>query len=359
MAKDLYAILGLTKGASPDEIKRAYRQKSKEWHPDKHKGDKAAEDKFKEINEAYEVLGDATKKQTYDQFGRTGNEPGGAPGGGFDFSGFNGGGNFSDFGDLFENFFSGNRQQRAQDQNRGSDLQMNITITLKDVLTGVQHPVDLRRMNICDICEGNGAEPGTKVSQCGTCAGTGQVTRSVNSFFGAIQQRTICPTCSGAGTVPEKKCHKCHGEGRLNEKVHVTIDIPAGIDEGQSLRIRGQGDSGARGASAGDLFVRVHIRPDPRFQRDGMNVVSSVAVPAIDAILGGTVEVETVHGSSTLTIPDGTQPNQVFRIKGKGLPELGRTANIGDHYVTVAVEIPKKLSRSEKKIMEEWREARA
>jgi molecular chaperone DnaJ len=361
MAKDLYAILGLSKGASADEIKRAYRQKSKEWHPDKHKGDKSAEDKFKEINEAYEVLGDAQKKQTYDQFGRTGNEPGGGPGaGGFDFSGFNAGngGGFGDIGDLFENFFSGGGRGRTQDKNQGADLQMDITIVLKDVLTGVQHPVEVRRMNPCDACDGNGAEPGSKIVQCATCGGTGQVTRTVNSFFGQIQQRAVCSACNGAGNMPEKKCHKCRGDGRVQDKVRVTIDIPAGIDDGQTLRIRGQGEAGRRGATAGDLFVRVRVRPDPRFQREGIDVRSSVAVSAIDAILGGTVDVDTVHGTSTLTIPEGTQPAQIFRIKGKGFPELGRNGHIGDHYVTVNVEIPKKLSRAEKKILEEWRKER-
>lgn len=361
MAKDLYAVLGLSKGATPEEIKGAYRKMSKEWHPDKHKGDKKAEDKFKEINEAYEVLGDVQKKQQYDQFGRTGNGPnagGGGQGfGGFDFSGFQGGNGdgFSDLGDIFGNFFSGNRSQ-TRDMNRGENREVEITITLQEVLHGVKFPIDLKRLNICDVCTGSGAEAGTKTVKCTTCNGTGQVIRSVNSFFGQIQQRAVCSTCGGSGNIPEKKCHKCHGEGRTQETVRITIDIPAGIENGQALRIRDQGDAGRRNAPAGDLLVHILVRADARFERDGMNVHSAVGIPVVDAVLGGEVDVETVHGVSTLSIPEGTQPGQTFRIKGKGLPELGRTARVGDHFVVVNVEVPKKLSKSERKIVEEWRE---
>ncbi len=356
MAKDLYAVLGLSKDASPEELKAAYRKMSKEWHPDKHKGDKGAEDKFKEINEAYEVLSDSTKKQQYDQFGTTGNNPGGS--GGFDFSGFGGGqgAGFSDFGDLFGSFFGGG-QGGGGDPNRGDDQQIELTITLQDVVTGIQHPVDIRRLSVCDICTGNGAEPGAKVIKCSTCNGTGQVVRSVNSFFGQIQQRALCSTCHGSGKIPEKKCHKCNGEGRVHDRVRVTIDVPAGIDNGQALRIREQGDAGRRGGPKGDLFVRIRVRVDARFERQGMDIRNTVAIPAVDAILGGEVDVDTVHGVSTLSVPEGTQPGQIFRIKGKGLPELGRTSHIGDHYVVVNVEIPKKLSKAERKILEEWKEA--
>lgn len=362
MAKDLYGILGVSKGASPDEIKAAYRKMSKEWHPDKHKGDKGAEDKFKEINEAYEVLGDADKKQRYDQFGTTGNGPGGggAGFGGFDFSGFgNGGAQNVDFGDLFGSFFGGGGgQRRAADMNQGENREIELTITLKDVVTGVQHPVEIRRLTVCDVCKGDGAEPGAKITKCETCGGTGEVVRTAQSFFGQIQQRAVCSTCSGSGSVPEKKCHHCHGEGRLPDKVNVVIDVPAGIDNGQTLRIRNQGDSGRRGAASGDLFVHIRVRSDARFTREGTDIRSEVAIPVIDAILGGTVEVDTVHGVSTLTIPDGTQPGQIFRMKGKGLPELGRTAHVGDHYVIVNVEVPKKLNKAERKILEEWRDVR-
>jgi molecular chaperone DnaJ len=351
MAQDLYAVLGLSKNASPDEIKKAYRKMSKEWHPDKHKGDKAAEDKFKAINEAYETLSDTKKKQTYDQFGTTGNQQGGGGPGGFDFSGFQNV-NFGDFGDLFENFFTGGRRQ--QSRTRGRDLEIELTINFEDVLHGVQQTVDIRHLAACKTCDGNGAEPGSKIVQCPTCGGTGQVTTTAQSFFGQIQQRAICPQCHGAGTVPEKPCHTCHGEGRMQEKSRVTIDIPAGIDEGQSLKIRGRGDAGERGMESGDLFVHIHVRPDPRFTREGTDIRSTISIPAIDAILGNEAKVETVHGPVTINIHEGTQPGSEQRIKGKGFPRIG-TAHFGDHFVTISVEIPKKLSRSEKKILEEWR----
>lgn len=362
MVKDLYGILGISKGASPEEIKAAYRKMSKEWHPDKHKGDKAAEDKFKEINEAYEVLGDPDKKQRYDQFGTIGNGPGGggAGFGGFDFSGFANGGQsagFGDFGDLFGSFFGGT-QRSTRDLNKGEDREIEMTITLQDVVTGIKHPVELRRLHACETCKGDGAEPGSKVIKCDVCGGTGEVVRTAQSFFGQIQQRAVCSHCGGSGKVPEKKCHACQGEGRKPDTVRVVVDIPAGIDNGQTLRIKHQGDSGRRGAASGDLFVHVRVRKDARFQREGTDIRSTVHIPAIDAILGGAFDVETVHGTSTLRIPEGTQPGQIFRMKGKGLPELGRTSSIGDHYVVVEVEIPKKLNKAERKILEEWRASR-
>lgn len=353
MAKDLYAILGLAKDASPDDIKKAYRKQSKEWHPDKHKGDKTAEDRFKEVNEAYEVLSNPEKKRMYDQFGSTGGQGGGAgPGaGGFDFSGFGGSG---DMGDIFESFFSGMRGQSV-DPAQGTDREIEITISLKDAFAGARYPLRMQLLVACERCDGKGAEPGTDISTCDTCGGTGQTVRTVNSFFGRIQQRGICPTCSGSGKVPKSPCKECKGEGRIAKNVDVTVDVPAGIDEGQILRIRGQGDAGMRGKPAGDLFVRVHVAPDSRFEREGADIRSSIDVPVIDAILGGTVEVETVQGSATVQVPEGMQPGQVFRLRGKGLPVLG-SSRLGDHYVVLNVEIPKKLSRAERKIMEEWKE---
>lgn len=182
--------------------------------------------------------------------------------------------------------------------------------------------------------------------------------RTAQSFFGQIQQRAVCNNCGGSGKIPEKKCHECHGEGRKPDTVRVVLDIPAGIDNGQTLRIKNQGDSGRRGAASGDLFVHIRVRKDARFQREGTDIRSDATIPAIDAILGGTVDVDTVHGTSTLAIPEGTQPGQIFRMKGKGLPELGRTSHIGDHYVVVNVEVPKKLSKAERKILEEWKNVR-
>lgn len=357
MAKDLYSVLGVEKNASSDDLKKAYRKLSKEWHPDKHKGDKGAETRFKEINEAYEVLGDATKRKQYDQFGTTGG-PGqqgfnGAGGfGGFDFSGFQQGG--ADFGDLFEGFFGG-RQRAEQVHPEGNDREVEITIPFSDVIHGEQRTLRLRRIISCTTCEGKGTKKGSEIITCGNCGGTGQVTRTTQSFFGAISQRSVCDVCAGSGRVPKDPCPTCNGQGRVEQTSEVTINIPAGIDNGQVLRIAHEGDAGLRNATPGDLYVRIRVEPDPRFERDHSDIRSMHTISVIDAILGGTATVQTVQGTSTLQIPEGTQPGQIFRIRGKGLPHLGRSGH-GDHYVTINVEIPKKLSKAERKIVEEWRE---
>lgn len=351
MAKDFYAVLGLSKHASADDIKKAYRQMSKESHPDKHKGDKEAERKFKEVNEAYEVLGNPEKKKRYDQFGTADAGAGfGGGNGGFDFSGFQSGG----FGDIFESFFGGSGGRGAAHEERGGDKEIELTINFADVVTGLAQKISLRRLRACANCKGSGAEPGTKVVTCSECSGTGQVTRSAQSFFGTIQQRFVCPKCQGSGRIPESPCRTCKGEGRVQETSEVEVRIPAGIDHGQTLRLRGEGDAGRTGTAAGDLFVHIRVRPDPHFERDGDDVRMVAPLSALDAILGTELSVETVHGPVTLRIPEGTQPDQVFRLKGKGLPIL-QTSRMGDHYVTVRVEIPKKVSREERKLLEEWR----
>jgi molecular chaperone DnaJ len=359
MAKDLYGVLGIPKDASQDDVKAAYRKMSKEWHPDKHKGDKGAEQKFKEINEAYEVLGNPEKRKAFDQFGSMGGpgaSGGGNPFGGFDFSQFQGGN--VDFGDLFESFFTGGGARgRQQDRTRGEDREVELVIDLMDTVKGAHRTVGIRKLIACETCEGSGAEPGAKTITCTECSGTGQVTRTAQSFFGQIRQAQVCPVCAGSGKIPEKKCGTCSGEGRHKGQLDLTIDVPAGIADGQTLRITGQGDAGIRGGTPGDLYVRVYVRPDARFEREEADIKSSVHIPAVDAILGTDLEVETVHGSETIRIPDGMQPGQVFRLKGKGLPVLG-THRHGDHYVTVHVEIPKKLSRDERKLMEEWKKLR-
>jgi molecular chaperone DnaJ len=365
MAKDLYAILGLQKGASQDEVKAAYRKMSKEWHPDKHpstgsgQARKDAEQKFKEINEAYEVLSNPQKRQMYDQFGSTGGPGGGGGnpfGGGFDFSQFQGGN--MDFGDLFENFFGGGGGRgRRQDQTRGADREIEVQIDLLDTVKSAHRTVNLRKLVACETCEGSGAEPGSQVITCMECSGTGQVTRTAQSFFGAIRQTMVCPTCAGSGKMPEKKCRTCSGEGRHKGTVDLTIDVPAGIADGQTLRISGQGDIGIRGGEPGDLYVRITVRPNPKFEREEADIRTSVAILVVDAILGTELEIETVHGPETIRIPEALQPGQILRLKGKGLPVLG-TSRHGDHYVTVNVEIPKKLSREERRLMEEWKSLR-
>ncbi len=350
--KDPYSTLGISRDASPDDVKKAYRKMSKEWHPDKHKGDKSAEEKFKEINEAYEILNNPDRKQRYDRFGDAGSGNNGGQGfPGFDFSGFSSGG-VNDFADIFDSFFGG-RGRQAQ-QKTGDDVHVEIVVDLQDIVLGIERAVQIRTRIACETCSGKGAAPGGSLITCTECGGTGQVTRTAQSFFGAIQQRIVCPNCAGAGKIPSEKCKTCGGEGRISGRRDVTIRVPAGIEDGQTLRLRGEGEAGRRSEPAGDLFVTVRVRPDPRFEREADDVRSTLTISALDAILGAEKEVETLHGNVTLAIPEGTQPGQVLRIKGKGLPTLG-TQRLGDQYVLVNVEIPRKLSRGERKVVEEWK----
>lgn len=353
MSRDFYQILGVSKGASQDDIKSAYRKLSKELHPDKHKGEKAVEERFKEVNKAYETLGDPEKRKRYDQFGEAGASGfGGGQGfGGFDFSGFQQG-DMGGFADLFGDLFGGQRAQREPEE--GGDLEVQISLALKDVVTESERTFTIRKFVTCDVCAGAGSEKGTQMKTCPECSGTGQVTRTAQSLFGRMQQRILCPICRGSGKIPEKPCKKCSGEGRVQENAKVTIRIPAGIDNGQTLRIRGEGHAGRRKAASGDLYVHVRVEKDPRFTREGADIHGHATVHVLDAILGTEIQVETLHGMVTLKVPESTQPGTVLRMKGKGLPVLSSSRH-GDHYVEVHVEIPKKLSRSERKVLEEWK----
>lgn len=375
MAKDYYAVLGVSRSASQEDIKQAYRKLSKELHPDKHpstglpagrqgsgQAKIEAEKKFKEVNEAYEVLGNPDKRKRYDQFGEAGTQQGfgggggstGGPFGGFDFSGFTGGGS-GGFADMFESFFNGG--SGATRAERSADLETEVEVALADVVNDQEMTLNLKKQISCEECSGSGAEKGAALITCRECAGTGQVTRVAQSFFGQIQQRTVCPRCRGSGNVPERPCKHCKGEGRLAGKAAVHVKIPAGIADGQTLRLRGQGDAGRQGQPSGDLYVRVRVREDARFERENEHTRSTLTLLALDAILGTEIPVETPQGRVTLKIPEGTQPGQVFRMKGKGLPVLNGS-RIGDHYIEVNVEIPKKLSREERKILEEWKKIR-
>ncbi|PIP64981.1 molecular chaperone DnaJ [Candidatus Peregrinibacteria bacterium CG10_big_fil_rev_8_21_14_0_10_49_16] len=352
MAKDLYAVLGVSKGASADDIKRAYRRLSKQWHPDKHKGDKGAEEKFKEINEAYEVLSHTEKRQQYDRFGTVGSGVGGGnPFEGFDAGGFASGG-FGNFSDIFEGIFGGGGRRRGQEH--GADRELIIDIDFMESVTGVQKTISLTRQRPCPSCDGSGAKQGEALISCSDCGGTGQIIRTAQSFFGTIQQSTLCTVCRGSGKVPKTPCEECHGKGVLQKTEDLTIGIPAGIDHGQTLRVRGEGDA-AQGNAVGDLFVTVRVRDDARFERDGSDIRTRMTVSVLDVLLGTEQEVETVHGTVMLTIPSGTQPSHIFRIKGKGMPILGSSRS-GDHYVHITVEVPTKLSRAERKLIEEWRD---
>lgn len=360
MAKrDYYDILGVSKSASDDEIKKAYRKAALKYHPDKG-GGKEAEEKFKEANEAYQVLSDKGKRQQYDQFGHNGPFGAGAGAGGYQqYGGFNGGGfniNMDDlggFGDIFETFFGGGGGGGRSRTRTGADIQAEITIDFREAVFGVEKDFSLLKMNKCDRCKGNGAEPGAGEKTCPTCHGSGQVQTQARTIFGTFAQASVCQECHGKGKVPEKKCTKCRGGGRLKEQVKVKVKIPAGIDDGQTIRIPGQGEAGEYGTPAGDLYLRVNVRADKRFVREGFNITSKVEISFPEAALGTTVDVETIDGTVKLKIPAGTQSHKVFKLSDKGITHLnGRTR--GDHLVTVIVRTPTNLTKKQKELLEQF-----
>lgn len=358
MEKDFYAILGVNKTASEQEIKQAYRKLSKELHPDKHKGDKEKEEKFKRVNEAYETLSDPKKRQTYDQFGAQGNPFGGGGGAGFNgFQGFEGfdPSQFGGFGDIFETFFGGNGQRRGRaktGEQHGSDIRVRIRIPLSTAVTGEDRPIAFATFVACKDCHGSGNAEGSSMVTCGECSGNGFVMKLANSLFGRIQQNVLCPQCHGAGRVPKTPCKHCSGKGRVEGKKTITVHIPAGIEDGQSLKVRGEGEAGQNGTPAGDLYVEIVVEKDQRFERQDADIYSAVQVPLLSAVLGGTMEIPTVHGTTELVIPAGLQPKQVLRVKGKGMP-IVNSSRMGDHFVTMEIEIPTKLSKEQKRLFEE------
>jgi molecular chaperone DnaJ len=360
MAGDYYKILGVDKNSSDDEIKKAYRKLAHKYHPDKQGGDA---EKFKEINEAYQVLSDKSKRGQYDQFGQTfnGGRPGGGQGfGGFDFSGFQqgSGGQGFDFGEGFEDIFSdifgggfGGAQRRDSRKN-GRDIQIDAEISFEEMVSGAHRTVSLLRRVVCDVCHGGGGEPGAKEETCATCKGSGKVQKTMQSFFGNFSQVITCPTCEGSGKTFSKKCHKCGGEGRVREQQEIQIDIPAGISNGQTISLQGQGEAGERGARSGDLYVNVHVRAHKNFDRKGNDINSTEHIRFSQATLGDKIIVQTIDGKVNMKIPAGTQSGEVFRIKGKGVPILGRNGR-GDQLVKIIVDVPKSPSREQKRIIED------
>ncbi len=349
--RDYYEILGVNKSASADEIKRAYRKLAMQHHPDKHGGD---DTKFKEIGEAYEVLKDQQKRTAYDQFGHAGaqgNPFGGAGGpGAGGFGGFNGAEGF-DFSDILNQFMGG--QQQSRGPARGRDLEVAIAIDFMEAVTGVEKEISLSLDDICEHCGGNGAEPGTKLKTCPTCNGQGQVRRVQQTILGAIQQVSTCHTCDGRGQVPEKACTVCHGSGVMRRHKAITVKIPAGIDDGATMRLSGKGGAPKGGGPKGDLYVQIRVRADKRFERHGANIHSQATVAMAEAALGTEVPVETVDGSVTLKIPAGTQSGKVFKLSNHGMPDIHGRGR-GDHLVIVTVETPTKLSGRQRELLEEF-----
>ncbi|MBU4216859.1 molecular chaperone DnaJ [Candidatus Parcubacteria bacterium] len=353
MSKDYYKVLGVDKNSSQEDIKKAFRKKAHEYHPDKKTGDEA---KFKEINEAYQTLGDEKKKSQYDQFGSGYENMRGGQGGGF--GGFSGGGfggvdmddlgdMFGGFGDMF-GFGGGGRRQ----QSRGADLQMNMTIDFAEAVFGIDKEVRVNKKVTCNHCHGNMAEPGSKVNTCSTCHGSGRVMRVQRTILGNIQMQATCDHCGGTGKTYEKKCTKCHGVGVVNDNVNLKVRIPAGINDGETIKLSGQGAAGEGGTPSGDLYLNITVKRDNRFQRDGYDIHTKIDISFTQAALGGKIEIETVHGVERLKVPAGTQSDTIFKLRGKGVTKL-RGSGVGDHFVKVHVKTPTSLSRKQKSLLEE------
>lgn len=365
MAKDYYDILGVSRSASDDDIKKAFRKKAHEFHPDKSHGDEV---KFKEANEAYQVLSNKEKRGQYDQYGQTfedARRQGGGPGAGAGFGGFGGFGqqggfqgnvDMGDLGDIFGDMFGfgGGRSRRTRKQS-GADIQADLQLTFREAVFGVTKEFSLYKEATCEKCDGNGAEPGAKVTTCSTCKGSGQVQRVVNSIFGQVAQAVTCSTCDGQGNITSQKCKTCGGDGKVKRDTLIKVNVPAGIDDGETLRLQNQGEAGERGAGAGDLYLRIRITPDGRYTRKGADILSEVHLGIASAALGTKVEVETLDGAVSVKIPAGTQSGKVFRLGDKGVPHL-RKRGRGDHLVTITVDTPRKLSGERKKLLKKLAE---
>ncbi|PKL48225.1 MAG: molecular chaperone DnaJ [Planctomycetes bacterium HGW-Planctomycetes-1] len=358
MAKrDYYEVLGVGKTAGADDIKRAYRRLAIKYHPDKNPDDKDAEAKFKECAEAYEVLSDPDKRARYDQFGHAGLQGAGV----HDFSRMNvedifGALNLDDIlGDFFGGAFGGSRSRRstARGPHRGYDLETVVEMTLNDVASGVEKSIEFTRQDNCEDCSGTGSAKGSSPSKCSTCGGSGQVAQA--GMGGFFQMVSTCPKCRGSGKVITNPCKKCRGTGKVPKKRLVTVKIPAGVHEGQSVRVAGEGEPGFGGGPRGDLYCYVRLKEHPFLQRDGVNIIAAVPISFTQAALGGIVEVPSLNGMKELKIPSGTQNGDVFRIKGQGLPDI-RTKRTGDELVQVIVEIPKKLNSQQEELLRKFAE---
>ncbi len=362
MAKrDYYESLGVSKEASTDEIKKAFRRLARQYHPDVNK-ETGAEDKFKEINEAYGILGDEKKRSQYDRFGSAGPggfDPsgfggqgfGGQAGQGFDFSQFEG---FDGFSDIFESFFGGQGQRRGQINRRGDDLRYDLSITLEDAAKGLEKEIVIAHQTKCGTCDGSGAKPGTKIESCNQCKGTGQVRHIQQTILGNIAQVAPCMACRGTGKTIKTPCSTCGGSGRIKDKSTLKIKIPAGIENGYKLRASGGGDAGLRGAPSGDLFIVVFVEKHQLFERDGSDLYYKASISFPFAALGGEIEVPTINGpTAKLKIPQGTQPNTTFRLKTKGLPVLGGHGH-GDLYVLVDIKTPTNLTHEQIEILKRF-----
>ena len=356
--RDYYEVLGVDRGADEATIKKAYRQLAKKYHPDMNPGDKEAEKKFKEASEAYAVLSDAEKRRQYDQFGHAAFEQGGGGAGGFGGFDFNGGDMGDILGDIFGDLFGGGRSRRANNgPMKGANVRTAVRITFEEAVFGCEKQLDLNLKDECTTCHGTGAKPGTSPETCPKCGGKGQIVYTQQSLFGTVRNVQTCPDCNGSGKIVKEKCADCHGSGYITNRKKIAVTIPAGIDNGQSIRIREKGEPGVNGGPRGDLLVEVQVERHPIFQRQDMNIYSTAPVTFAQAALGGQIHITTVDGDMAYDIKPGTQTDTKIRLKGKGVPSL-RNKNIrGDHYVTLVVQVPTKLNEEAKEYLRKYDEA--
>ena len=360
--RDYYEVLGVGKDADAKEIKKAYRKLAMKYHPDKNPGDKDAEEKFKEINEAYEVLSDEEKRSTYDRFGHDGLNGQGGFGGGQGFGGFGGSGfgGFEDiFGDLFGSSFGGGfggSSSRRRGPKRGADIRQSVTISFEDAAFGKKIKVKINRSEECEECHGSGARPGTSKKTCPTCHGSGTVQSVQRTPFGNIASQRTCSTCDGEGEINESPCNKCHGKGSVRKTKTIEVDIPAGIDDGQMIKLSGQGEVGEKGGPRGDLYIVVNVQKHEIFTREGYDVYIEMPIRFTQAALGDKLEVPTLDGKVSYNLPEGTQTGTVFRLREKGIPKL-RSNSRGDQYVKVIIDTPKKLNDEQKELLRKFDES--
>ena len=356
--RDYYEVLGVSKGASEDEIKRAYKKLARKYHPDMNPGDKEAEEKFKEVNEANEVLSNPEKKAKYDQFGFAGVDPNyGAGQGGY---GGAGGFDFGDLGDIFGSFFGGGfgggGRRNPNAPQRGESIRASLSVEFTEAAFGCEKSITIDRFEQCPTCKGKGCAPGTTPEVCTQCHGTGTVTQAQRTPFGMMQSQTVCPKCRGKGQIIHQPCPDCRGAGVVRKRRTIQVNIPAGIDNGQTISLRGQGHSGKNGGPAGDLLITVMVRPHEIFRRDGTAVFCEAPITFTQAVLGGTLEIPTIDGKVKYDIPEGTQTGTVFRLRGKGIPVLNGRGR-GDQYATVNIETPRNLNREQKEALKKFSES--
>ena len=350
--RDYYEVLGVSRDAGDDEIKKAYRRLAKKYHPDVNTEDPEAEHRFKEASEAYEVLSDPNKRARYDQFGHADPGMGGA-------GGFGGFGGFGGVEDIFESFFGGfGGGNRRNGPRKGADLRENIVIEFNEAAFGVKKTINILRHESCNVCEGTGAEPGTEPETCSRCNGNGRVRVQQNTLFGRMETERTCDACGGSGKIIKEKCHECKGSGKVRKTRKIDINIPAGIDNGHTISLRGEGEPGTRGGPPGDLLVNVRVKPHDIFVRNGTNVMLKVPISFEQAALGDEIEIPTIEGKVKYRIHEGTQPGDKFRMRGQGIPSL-RSGKRGDQIVEIVVEVPKKLNRKQKTALKAYAEAMA